>query len=120
MEAARIQKVSAATGAANTACLQEVISKPEFAAISTKIYLNTDSRASYPLGYLTNQAKPTKAEISSGAAEIQLGELAPNGVPLESRQIGAARMTSWLMIHRQRAEIPRRPTADGVPPYRRR
>src|SRR6516162_7477350 len=64
MEAARMQKVSSTTGPTNTACLQEVVSKPEFAGLSKKVYLNTDSRASYPLEYLTNQAKPTKAEIA--------------------------------------------------------
>ena len=59
-----MQKVSSTTGPTNTACLQEVVSKPEFAGLSKKVYLNTDSRASYPLEYLTNQAKPTKAEIA--------------------------------------------------------
>jgi hypothetical protein len=64
MEAARIQKVSTSTVASSKECVDDVSSKPEYAGLLKKLYVSTDTNASVPLPYLTNQSKPTKAEIA--------------------------------------------------------
>jgi hypothetical protein len=46
------------------ACLTQVYSKPEYGHLESKLYLSTEPQPQFPLQYLTDPSKPTKADIS--------------------------------------------------------
>jgi hypothetical protein len=64
MQAARMQKATLATTAEAKSCADNVYATPEYVSLEKKLFLSTDPSAQVPLEYLTNQSKPTKAEIA--------------------------------------------------------
>jgi hypothetical protein len=63
IEAARMVKTARTTVAESKSCLGAAYSKPDYAKLKTKLFLNTDT-VQVPLEYLTDHSKPTKAEIA--------------------------------------------------------
>src|SRR5215468_5049848 len=50
--------------AAGESCAAKPYSKRRYAGLAKKMYLDTDLNRSMPVQYLTDEAKPTKAEIA--------------------------------------------------------
>jgi hypothetical protein len=64
-EAARMNNAFAQVDVQSTSCTNSVYANPDYAQIGKKLYFVTGSRsAQFPLQYLTDQSKPTKAEIA--------------------------------------------------------
>ena len=63
-QAAQIQQTETQTGVGVRDCIEEVMAKPDYAHLKTKMFVSSDGTATPPLEYLSDNSHPTKSEIA--------------------------------------------------------